>query len=159
MGKVQWVSLAYMEIREGEPCPTTAMNVGVGRARSSSGVTESVRVRRYSWQFYWASVSILFLKVREESEHTPQKKCRMNIISTRRVTFGPEYRFLNGTILPSLSNTVISSTLFRTACVGISLFVFTSPVNSTAVSMLYAFADEPDVSIEVFGIVIVAVST
>lgn len=33
----------------------TVMEVGVGRARRSSGVTEEERVRRYSWQFWWGS--------------------------------------------------------------------------------------------------------
>ena len=52
MGKGQRVSFAYMGIREGAPWPTIAMKVGVGRARSESGVMDSVRVRRYSWQFW-----------------------------------------------------------------------------------------------------------
>jgi hypothetical protein len=30
----------------------TVMNVGVGRARSESGVMEDEMVRRYSWQFW-----------------------------------------------------------------------------------------------------------
>ena len=40
-----------MEIREGEPQPTTAMKVGVGRERSEAGVIDAVRARMYSWQF------------------------------------------------------------------------------------------------------------
>jgi len=40
-----------MGIREGEPQPTMAMNVGMGRERRESGVMDSERSLRYSWQF------------------------------------------------------------------------------------------------------------
>ena len=65
MGKGQCVSAAYIGIREGEPWPTIAMKVGVGRARSSSGVMESARVRRNSWQFCLQSQSRSWVAGRE----------------------------------------------------------------------------------------------
>ena len=43
----------YIDIREGEPHPTMAMKVGVGRERREEGVMEAVRERTYSWQFCW----------------------------------------------------------------------------------------------------------
>ena len=51
-----------MGIKEGEPWPTMAMKVGVGRASRESGVMDAVRVRMYSWQFWWllASSSNMF---------------------------------------------------------------------------------------------------
>lgn len=67
MGKGQEVASAYMGIKEGEPHPTTEINVGVGRDRRSEGESDAERVRRYSWQL-------------------PQKKCRMKIISWRGAT-------------------------------------------------------------------------
>lgn len=51
----------YMGIRPGEPCPTIAMKVGVGRARRESGVMEEVRVRMYSWQFCGNPISTIHL--------------------------------------------------------------------------------------------------
>jgi len=39
-----------MDIKEGDPQPTMAMNVGVGRDRREAGVMELVRERMYSWQ-------------------------------------------------------------------------------------------------------------
>jgi hypothetical protein len=42
----------YMGMRLGLPQPITVMKVGVGSARSESGVIEEERVRRNSWQFY-----------------------------------------------------------------------------------------------------------
>lgn len=51
MGNGQAVWDMYIGIRVGEPWPTIAMKVGVGRARRESGVIEEVRVRMYSWQF------------------------------------------------------------------------------------------------------------
>lgn len=74
-------------------------------------------------------------KEERAGEHTPQKKCRINITKTRRVTLGPEYIFLNGTVLPSLSRTVKSSILRSVSWVGISLFVFNSPVKSIGDSL------------------------
>lgn len=56
MGKGQSVADWYMGIREGEPQPTMAMNVGVGRERREEGVMELVRERMYSWQFWKGSV-------------------------------------------------------------------------------------------------------
>jgi hypothetical protein len=50
-----------MGIREGDPCPTIAMKVGTGRARSMAGVMEAVRVRMYSWQFWREVVSGMYL--------------------------------------------------------------------------------------------------
>lgn len=38
-------------MRVGEPQPTIARNVGTGRLRRLSGVIDSERRRRYSWQF------------------------------------------------------------------------------------------------------------
>ena len=52
MGKGQRVSRVYMGIREGEPWPITVMKVGIGRRRREEMVTEELRVRRNSWQFY-----------------------------------------------------------------------------------------------------------
>lgn len=52
MGKGHAVSEAYMGMREGEPWPIIAMNVGVGRFRRVLGVMpERERERTYSWQF------------------------------------------------------------------------------------------------------------
>jgi len=58
----------------------------------------------------------------------------MNIINTLLATFGPLYRSLNGIALPSLSSTINFSTRAKSSCVGISLFVFTSPLNSSVLS-------------------------
>jgi hypothetical protein len=83
----------YIGIREGAPCPIMQMNVGVGRRRRDSGVMEEVRVRMYSWQFcYDHNLAVSFF-VSSDGERgggrTPQKKCRMKIMRTRRVTPGP----------------------------------------------------------------------
>ena len=53
MGNRQLVADWYIDIREGEPQPTMAMKVGVGRERREEGVMEAVRERTYSWQFCW----------------------------------------------------------------------------------------------------------
>ena len=52
MGNGVDVTLAYMGIRVGEPWPTIAMKVGVGRERREEGVISKERLRMYSWQFW-----------------------------------------------------------------------------------------------------------
>jgi len=42
-----------MGIRAGEPHPMMAMKVGMGRCSRVEGEMDCVRVRRYSWQFYF----------------------------------------------------------------------------------------------------------
>ena len=109
MGYGQDVSAAYMDINSGEPQPITVMNVGIGRWRSALVDMEVVSVRMYSWQFYgWAVSGLIWGSSagKEEGSHTPQKKCRMKITTTRRATLGPVYRLLNGTIFPSRSSRV-----------------------------------------------------
>ena len=56
MGNGQPVASVYIGISSGRPQPMTIMEVGVGRARRSSGVMEEERVRRYSWQFWRVSM-------------------------------------------------------------------------------------------------------
>lgn len=48
MGNGQEVADWYIDISDGEPQPTMAMNVGVGRERREEGVMELVRERMYS---------------------------------------------------------------------------------------------------------------
>lgn len=66
----------------------------------------------------------------------------MKIIRTRRVTPGPVYRFLKGMDLPSLSKIGRFSIFLSVAWVGRSLFVSTSPSNSTVLSMASRFSSE-----------------
>jgi hypothetical protein len=54
-----------MGIKAGEPQPIIAMNVGTGRCRREEGEMDVVRVRMYSWQFYFAfRISRLLIKGR-----------------------------------------------------------------------------------------------
>lgn len=51
MGKGQLVSVWYMGIREGAPCPIMVMKVGVGSWMRVSGEIDLLRERMYSWQY------------------------------------------------------------------------------------------------------------
>lgn len=53
MGNGHPVASWYIEIRDGEPQPMIAINVGTGSCKSESGVMEFDNVRKYSWQFYY----------------------------------------------------------------------------------------------------------
>lgn len=83
----------YIGMRFGAPQPITVMKVGVGRARRDSGEMVEERVRRKSWQF-WDRVVLVDLVwcvgvwVGRDVGLTPQKKCRINIISCRGATCG-----------------------------------------------------------------------
>lgn len=66
-----------------------------------------------------------------ESLLTPQKKCRMKMISCLEATCGALYSSLKGLLWPCASNTSRSSTLLRSLSVGMSLLTSTVPSNSS----------------------------
>jgi hypothetical protein len=62
---------------------------------------------------------------------TPQKKCRMKMISCLEATWGALYSSLNGLLCPCASKTNRSSTLAKSFSLGMSLFTSTVPSNSS----------------------------
>ena len=68
--------------------------------------------------------------------HTPQKKCRMNMIRTLRGPFSlSAYRPLNVYFFPSLSSTGKSATFSRSSLVGGLLLTLTFPLKSAEGSL------------------------
>lgn len=80
----------------------------------------------------WMFVSVFYSKAEVVVEvHTPQKKCRMNIIKTRRGPFSlSAYKLLNVYFFPSLSSTGRSATFSKLSLVGGLLLTLMSPLKS-----------------------------
>ena len=116
----------------------TTICVGGEREERDSGVTEDANVRRYSWQFYGCFVSGVFggSGSGRVGGHTPQKKCRMNIIRTRRGPFSlSAYKLLKVCFFRSLSSTGRSAALSRSPLVGGLLLTLMSPLKSAEGSL------------------------
>ena len=80
-------------------------------------------------------------------DHTPQKKCRIKIIRTRRGPFSlSAYKLLKVYFFLSLSNTGRSETLSRSSLVGGLLLSLISPVKSaegSLTAMFFLLREEP----------------
>jgi hypothetical protein len=85
-------------------------------------------VRRYSWQFW---LTLALVDGVGLSVLTPQKKCRMKMISCRGATCGALYSSLKGRLCPCASSTSRSPTRSRSFSVGMSLLTSMVPSNSS----------------------------
>ena len=153
MGKGHPVSWMYIGMRCGWPQPMTTISVGGERAERDSGVMEDAKVRRYSWQFC-GSLSVFDDETRRAiGVHAPQKKCRINIIRTRRGPFSlSAYKLLNVCFFPSLSSTDRSAACSKSPLVGGLLLTLISPLKLPEGSLMAILLKEEPGSLPIVSI-------